>query len=83
VSALSTVLAGGAVDIVHEELKRLTANRSTSLSLGVIVGTLVALWSANAGTKAIIDALNIAYGEEEKRSFLRLNLVSLLSPWLR
>lgn len=78
VSALSTVLPGGALDIVHEELKRLTANRSTSLSVGVVVGTLVALWSANAGTKAIIDALNIAYGEDEKRSFFRLNLVSLL-----
>ena len=78
VSALSTVLPGGAVDIVHEELKRLTANRGASLSLGFIAGTLVALWSANAGTKAIIDALNIAYGEEEKRSFFRLSLVSLL-----
>ena len=78
VSALSTVLPGGAVDIVHEELKRLTAHRSSSLSLGLIVGTLVALWSANAGTKAIMDALNVAYGVEEKRSFFRLTLVSLL-----
>lgn len=78
VSALSTVLPGGAVDIVHEELKRLTANRGASLGAGFIVGTLVALWSANAGTKAIIDALNVAYGETEKRSFLRLNLISLL-----
>ena len=31
-----------------------------------------------AGTKAIIDALNVAYDEKEKRSFIRLNLVSLL-----
>src|SRR5579872_4884211 len=78
VSALSNVLPGGAVDIVHEELKRLAANRGASLSTGFIVGLLVALWSANAGTKAIIDALNVAYGETEKRSFLRLNLISLI-----
>ena len=77
VSALSTVLPGGAVDIVHEELKRLAANRGASLSIGFILGLLVALWSANAGTKAVIDALNVAYGETEKRSFLRLNLISL------
>ena len=37
----------------------------------------MALWSANAGAKAIMDALNVAYGETEKRSFVRLNLVAL------
>lgn len=31
------------------------------------------LWSANAGVKAIFDALSIAYGDDEKRSFLALN----------
>jgi membrane protein len=78
VSALSAVLPGGALDIVHEELKRLAANNGANLGIGFVVGVLVALWSANAGTKAIIDALNVAYGEKEKRSFIRLNLVSLL-----
>ena len=28
-------------------------------------------------SKALIDALNVAYGEREKRSFLQLNLLSL------
>ena len=37
----------------------------------------MALWSANAGAKAVMDALNVAYGETEKRSFVRLNLVAL------
>jgi membrane protein len=35
------------------------------------------LWSANAGTKALIDGLNIAYGRSESRGFIKLNLVSL------
>jgi membrane protein len=47
------------------------------LSLGFMFGLAVALWSANAGMKAIIDALNVVYKEKEKRSFIRLNLVSL------
>jgi membrane protein len=38
----------------------------------------VAIWSANAGMKAIFDALNVIYGEKEKRGFLTLNLISLL-----
>jgi membrane protein len=37
----------------------------------------LALWSANAGMKALMDALNIVNEEKEKRSFIRLNLVSL------
>jgi membrane protein len=37
----------------------------------------LALQSANAGMKALMDALNIVNEEKEKRSFVRLNLVSL------
>lgn len=76
-SLLSGVLPGGAMDILHEELRRLTANGGSGLSLGFVFGLLIALWSANSGTKAVIDALNVAYEEKEERSFIRLNLVSL------
>jgi membrane protein len=37
----------------------------------------MALWSANAGMKALMDALNVVYDEKEKRGFIKLNLVSL------
>ncbi len=37
----------------------------------------IAGWSANAGIKAMFDALNVIYDEPEKRSFIRLNLLSL------
>ena len=47
------------------------------LSLGVVFGVLVSLWSANGGMKGLFDALNVVYGEEEKRSFLWLNLTIL------
>jgi membrane protein len=36
------------------------------------------LWGANAGTKAIFDALNIIYKECDKRGFLKLTLSSLV-----
>ena len=78
VSALSGVLPGGAVDILHEEIKRLAAVHNSGLSFGFAFGLLFALWSANSGIKAIIDALDVAYEEKEKRSFIRLNLISLV-----
>lgn len=77
VSAMSGVLPGGAVDVLHEELRRLAAIKGTN-GAGFAFGLLFGLWSANSGTKAIIDALNVAYDEKERRSFIRLNLVSLL-----
>jgi membrane protein len=71
------VLPQGALNILNEQLTRLTSHRTSALSVGFIGGLLVALWSANAGAKAVMDALNVAYGETEKRSFVRLNLVAL------
>jgi membrane protein len=77
-SMAAGIFPTGAVDIIHEQISRLTAKSDARLSLGFISGLAVALWSANAGMKAIIDALNVVYDEKEKRSFIKLNLLSLL-----
>jgi hypothetical protein len=54
------ILPQGTLNILNEQLTRLTSHRTSALSVGFIGGLLVALWSANAGTKAIMDALNVA-----------------------
>lgn len=46
--------------------------------MSLTVGTVFAFWGANKGVKAIFDAINVAYGEKEKRSFLHLNIVASL-----
>jgi membrane protein len=38
---------------------------------------VISLWSANAGIKALFDALNIVYDAKETRGFFKLNAVSL------
>jgi membrane protein len=77
-SLASGVFPAGAVDILHEQITRLTAKGDTKLGLGFVTGLAIGIWSANAGMKAIIDALNVVYDEKEKRSFVKLNLLSLL-----
>jgi membrane protein len=77
-SLAAGVLPAGAVDILHEQITRLTAKTDAKLGLGFVTGLAIALWSANAGMKGIIDALNVVYDEKEKRSFVNLNLLSLL-----
>jgi membrane protein len=41
------------------------------------VGFLLALWGAARGTKGLMEGMNIAYGEEEERGFLKFNAVAL------
>jgi membrane protein len=76
-SAMSQVLPQESRGIIEEQLTRVTASGSTALGFGAIVGVLLALWSANKGTQALITALNIVYDEREKRGFVRLYAISL------
>ncbi|KLK94475.1 membrane protein [Microvirga vignae] len=76
-NAMSGVLPGGALEIIGEQVKRISSQGGGALGFGFIFGLVLSLWSANAGMKAVFDALNIVNNEDEKRSFIRLNLVSL------
>jgi membrane protein len=75
-SLLAGVMPGAAIEIVRDQITRIAATSTNALSFGFLFGVGLALWSANAGMKAIIDALNVVYDEREKRSFLKLTLVS-------
>jgi membrane protein len=74
---LALMLPEGSFQIVQDQIARVLAKGNASLGATFLFGLALALWSANAGVKAIIDALNVVNEEREKRSFLKLNLVSL------
>ncbi|HEY7299635.1 MAG TPA: YihY/virulence factor BrkB family protein [Xanthobacteraceae bacterium] len=74
---LSGFVPEGATAVIRDQLNRLAAQGSSTLGLAFIVGLAVSLWSANAGVKSLFDGLNIVYDEEDERSFIKLNLVSL------
>jgi membrane protein len=74
---LTTLMPAAAVNIVDEQIARVVSKGSTQLGFNFLIGLGIALWSANAGIKALIDALNIVYEEDEKRGFFKLNLVAL------
>jgi membrane protein len=77
-SLLNDVVPGNVLGIVHEQASRIASNSGRALSIGIVVGILVSLWSAMSGVKAMIDALNVIYEQKEGRSFLKLNLVALV-----
>ncbi len=74
---LSYVVPGGAIEIVREQVIRLAGANAAKLGLAFAISVLIALWSANAGMKAIFQAMNIAYDKSEDRGFIELTLVTL------
>lgn len=74
---LQSMLPPGAYSIVQDQIQRVVSAGDVKLGLSFVVGLALAIWSANAGMKAVIDALNIVYDEREKRGFFKLNAVSL------
>jgi membrane protein len=76
-SIASDIVPAGSLDLLGEEIARIAAKSDGRLTVGFLLGLGIALWSANAGMKAIFDALNIIYDEEEKRGIIWLNVVSL------
>jgi membrane protein len=74
---LSGVLPGGAIDAIGEQLRWLTEQGHARLGFELLLALVISIWTANAGVKALFDALNIVYAESERRGFIRLNLISL------
>jgi membrane protein len=74
---LAGLIPAGAYELISEQIVRIAANSDGKLTLAFVVSLSLALWSANAGMKAIFDALNIIYEEDEKRGFIKLNAISL------
>ena len=77
-SLLDDIVPANVLSIVHEQAQRIAGNSGRALSLGIIVGILVSLWSAMSGVKAMIDALNVIYEQQEGRNFFKLSLVALV-----
>ncbi|MCK0198391.1 YihY/virulence factor BrkB family protein [Ancylobacter sp. 6x-1] len=75
--AAAWILPSGMIEVLRDQAMRVTSHGTQALGIGFAIGLVTALWSANAGTKSLIEALNIAYDEDESRSFLMLTLLSL------
>lgn len=76
INQLSDVMPQDAHSILSSQLSRLTQDTGASGAVA-IGGILLALWSGSKSMKAMIGALNIAYDEDEKRGFFKVNLLAV------
>jgi membrane protein len=73
---LEGVVPAEAIDLIEESLTRVTENKSGGLVL-IIIGFLLALWTATGAMNALMRGLNRVYGRAETRSFLKQRLTAL------
>jgi membrane protein len=71
------VVPAEVLEMLRDEITRIGNKSDGKLTFGFLGGISIAMWSANAGMKAIFDTLNIIYDERERRGFVRLNVISL------
>jgi membrane protein len=77
-ASLGGVLPTVAEHLLIDQLSAITGHSGTSLSFALVVSLVFAWWSAASAMKALMEALNIIYGEVDRRSLLRFNLEALL-----
>jgi membrane protein len=75
---IASIAPSGAVDVLRDQMARLASQGETTLGVSFLVSLAISLWTANSGIKALFDALNIVYVEEEKRGFFKITGVTLL-----
>lgn len=78
VQSLAKTLPKDAANLIGVQLLDVVKTSGGKKGLGLAAAIAVALWGARNAAGSIVIALNIAYEEEEKRSFIRVTLLSLL-----
>lgn len=73
---LSGIVPREILPLIGEQMTRIAAAGDTAMTFASVIALSIAAWSANGATKALIEALNVAYDTEETRSFVRLTLIS-------
>lgn len=76
-SSIATVMPGEIMPLLREQMSRLASENQTA-GISAIVSILLALFGSSKAATALIQGLNIAYDEEEKRGFIKLQLRALL-----
>jgi membrane protein len=73
---LEGIVPAEVIDLLGESLTRVTENKSGGLVL-LVIGFLLALWTASGAMNALMRGLNRVYSRRETRSFVRQRLTAL------
>jgi membrane protein len=73
----AAVLPENAARILQDQARKVAENSGGTASFAAIGGLALALYSASAGMRTLMESMNIAYDEDETRGFVALYATSL------
>lgn len=76
ISGLTGFLPEGAGEIIRSQARKVTEGAGTGLTVAAAVALALTFYSASTGVRTLMTGINVAYNEQEKRSFLRYYLAS-------
>lgn len=77
VDSLAKTMPRDIAKLVGDQLMNVVSTSGSKKGLGLIAALALALWGARNAAGSVIIALNIAYEEQEKRSWLEVTLLSM------
>ena len=78
ISRLNLILPERAFEMITDFLKPVIEQSREEIGWGLVISVLISIWSANKGTNALFQGINIAYDEMESRNIFKKNLITLL-----
>jgi membrane protein len=74
---LKDMLPPPAFGLIEDRVLQLITQKHEHLSVSLIIGMLLTLWSSASAAKSVLSALNVAYNVTERRPFLRFQAIGL------
>jgi len=74
---LQTFIPPAAFSLISDRIQSLVSAPARGLGLGFVISFMISLWSSSTGTKSVLNALTLAYGERETRGLVKFQLIAL------
>jgi membrane protein len=78
ISNLSLILPEQAFGMITDFLQPILERSKREIGWGLLISIMISICSANKGTSALFQGVNIAYDETDSRGIIKKNLLSLL-----
>jgi membrane protein len=69
IETITDALPDDAASLIGDQMETVAGGESSTLGLALIVSILIALWSASGGMAGLIEGINAAYDEVDRRKF--------------
>ncbi|WP_245624778.1 YihY/virulence factor BrkB family protein [Jannaschia seosinensis] len=75
---VSQIVPPDVSQILLDQAEAVAGSQESGLTLGLILGLGLALWSASAGVGALMEGINVAYDERDERGFVKTKGLTIL-----